>query len=214
MQPSNPVRRLPRYFALALLFTSLITCGSNDLDPTEVQRIVDLLDLRPGVQLADLGAGDGDWSADLASIVGHQGKIWATEVEEDKIEELRERFEESPQIQVVSGDDQKTGLPTDCCDAIFTRLVYHHFTDPKTMQADLCRALRPDGRLLIVDILPQESWDEIEDVPDRGGHGIPPEALISEMNEAGFDVIERHDDWPGDEDRYAVLFSACKGNTG
>lgn len=210
MKRRYPAVYFPPIFLLSLFLTSFAACASTDSDRTESEDIADLLQLRPGTHLADLGAGDGDWAADLLPRLGSDGKVWATEVEDDLVDDLRQRFAEDGRVQVVLGDDTHSGLPAGCCDAILARLVYHHFTDPAAMQEELCRALRPQGRLLIVDIRPQEDWSDLEGVPDRGGHGIAPRKLIDEMTAAGFTVVEQVEDWPGDADRYAVLFSGCR----
>jgi hypothetical protein len=74
------------------------------------------------------------------------------------------------------------------------------------MRADLRRALRPGGRLVIIDITPQKHWRKLEGVPERGGHGISPESLIRDLTGAGFELVARHEDWDGDEDRYCLVF--------
>jgi hypothetical protein len=85
-------------------------------------------------------------------------------------------------------------------------LVYHHLTDPAPMRASLIRSLRPDGVLVVVEIEPQKLWPVLPGVPDRGGHGILPSDLIEELASDGFEVVEQHDDWPGEADRYCVVF--------
>lgn len=198
--PLLPILLLP------LLLVACHSQGADDTEPQEIDQILRILQLSPGMSVADLGAGDGDWAEDLLPAVGEDGTLWATEVEDDMVEDLRQRFEDQKNVQVVLGDDQATGLPTGCCDALFVRLVYHHFTDPVAMRADLHKALRPGGKLLIVDIEPQDDWGELDGVPDRGGHGIPMASLIGEMTGDGFRVVERFETWPEDEDKYAVLF--------
>jgi hypothetical protein len=60
--------------------------------------------------------------------------------------------------------------------------------------------------IAVIEIEPQSHWPSLEGVPDRGGHGIPSQELIDEMTSDGFEVIERHDPWEGDSDRYCVVF--------
>lgn len=193
---------------LPFVLVASVTCSAAS-DPDEIARIVDVLDLQPGMQLADLGAGEGEWAQGLLPTLGDAGSLWATEVEDDKVEDLRRLFTDDSRVRVVLGDDQHTGLPTACCNAVLMRLVYHHFTDPAAMRADLKQVLQPGGRLLVIDIEPQEDWRELDGVPDRGGHGIPMAALVDEMTTDGFRVVERFADWSGDADRYAVLFEAA-----
>lgn len=158
--------------------------------------------------VADVGAGEGTWSAALAEAAGPRGHLFATEVEADLVEELEARLAARgiENATVLLGDQATSGLEEGCCDAILLRMVYHHFEDPRAMRASLRDALTADGRLAIVDINPQRHWRRIEGVPDRGGHGIEPDDLIAEMTADGFELVSRHDDWNRDDDRYCIIF--------
>jgi|GEM_PF-790800 len=210
----RPGLRVCRIGALALtVLTALVVgCSSDAADAAEAERIAELLELRPGMRVADVGAGDGEWTVDLARRVGGAGHVWATEVKEEHLAEIRERVEEAGlhNVTVARGDQTTNGLPDACCDAILLRLVYHHFTDPARMRRELVRALRPGGIVAVIDIEPQEHWRKLEGVPERGGHGIPAEELIAEMAQDGFRVLRRQTGWNGDEDRYGVVFGRGK----
>lgn len=183
-------------------------CGSGRVSAAELELIVEALQLEPGSVVADVGAGDGEWAVQLARHVGEQGHVWATEVDQDEVEEIEDRVLGAflNNVTVVLGDVSTSGLPPGCCDAILLRLVYHHFTKPQEMRASLRRAMRPGGLLAIVDISPQGSWRDLPGVPDRGGHGIPVADLIREMTSDGFEVVSRREEWNGDADRYCVVF--------
>jgi ubiquinone/menaquinone biosynthesis C-methylase UbiE len=157
---------------------------------------------------ADIGAGEGKWTEALAMAVGQEGHVFSTEVKTDLVEDLRRHIERRGlgNVTVILGDQLDVGLPTGCCDAVLIRMVYHHFQDPGAMRASLHRALKPEGLVAIVDIIPQEHWRQLDGVPDRGGHGIEPRALVREMTNDGFELVSRHDDWNGDDDRYCVVF--------
>ncbi len=110
-------------------------------------------------------------------------------------------------IVAVLGGERSTGLESGCCDAILLRMVYHHFTEPEPMRASLLDALRPGGRIAVIDIVPQTGWGRLDGVPDRGGHGIEVEDVVAEMLGAGFLLEAVYPDWrSGDEDRYCVVF--------
>jgi SAM-dependent methyltransferase len=158
--------------------------------------------------VADVGAGDGDFAVELARLVGEEGRVIATEVDEDLVEKLRDLATSKglANLSVVLGNQDDTGLETGCCDAILVRLVYHHFQHPAPMRADLRAALRAGGRIVVIDILPQENWRVVPGVPDRGGHGIPPEQLLEEMTGDGFELVARFDDWGDEEERFCMVF--------
>jgi len=195
---------------VGLLAILLAGCWLAPVEASEADRIAEAMALAPGRKVADVGAGDGQWTVHLARGVGEEGHVWATEVDAEDLEDLRQRVEREGLTNVtpVLGDAWNNGLPDDCCDAILLRLVYHHFTFPARMRSELHRALKPQGLLVVVEITPQEQWRELTDVPDRGGypHGIATEDLVAELISDGFRVVERHDDWNGDEDRYCVVF--------
>jgi len=195
--------------ACALATILVVTaCSSGRVSAGETDRIAEVLALEPGMVVADVGAGDGDWTFRLAERVGAAGHVYATEVDGDELDKIRRRIEKDDHdnITAVKGDQERTGLEADCCDAILLRLVYHHFADPVRMRADLRRSLRPGGLLAIIDIVPQKLWRKLPEVPDRGGHGIPVEDLIAELTTDGFELVAQYDDWNGDEDRFCVVF--------
>jgi len=186
----------------------VVGCQGGTASAAEIDDIVAVLALEDGSQLADVGAGDGEWTVELASRVGRTGHVWATEVDPDNLESIERRVAQRglENVTVVLGDQNGTGLPDKCCDAILLRLVYHHFEHPATMRASLIRALRPGGRVVVIDIAPQASWRDLPNVPDRGGHGIPPDVLVREMTSDGFRVVENRAGWHEDPDRFCVVF--------
>ncbi len=199
-----------RHFCHGLLGLVLLAagCGTARASVEEGDLIAEVLALRAGMRVADVGAGNGRWSEELARRVGEAGHVWATEVDEEELAEIRGRFVEAElgNVTPVLGDAQDTGLPEGCCDAVLLRLVYHHFTDPGLMRASLRRALRPGGLIAVIDIVPQEHWRQLPGVPERGGHGIAPADLIAEMTSDGFEVVAEYEDWDGEEDRYCIVF--------
>ena len=192
---------------IAVLAWALAGCALG-ASTAEVELIAAALGLEPGMAVADVGAGDGEFAVELAALVGPRGRVIATEVEEDKVAELRELAEGQglANLTAVLGNQDKTGLSAGCCDAVLLRLVYHHFQEPAPMRADLRAALRPGGRIVVIDIVPQGNWRVLPGVPERGGHGIPPEQLLDEMTGDGFELVARFDDWNDDEERFCMVF--------
>jgi SAM-dependent methyltransferase len=157
---------------------------------------------------ADVGAGEGRFTAALARSVGPDGRVYATEVEAAKLETIQARAKADGlgNVRTVLGDQSSTGLPEGCCDAILLRMVYHHFTDPEAMRRSLWSALKPGGRVAVIDVPPRASWRRLEGVPERGGHGIPRAELVADMRGGGFSVMAQHETWPGEDDSYCVVF--------
>ena len=194
---------------LPAILAVIFGCAGNRMVAEEADQLREALRLKPGMRVADVGAGGGEWSEVLAREVGAEGHVYATEVDEDNLEEIRERLEGSglESFTVIQGGEQETGLPDACCDAILLRRVYHHFTHPAELRADLRRALRPGGVIAVIEITPQEDWRKLPGVPERDGHGISREDLVQEMMSEGlFEVAGSYERWPEDEDNYCVVF--------
>jgi ubiquinone/menaquinone biosynthesis C-methylase UbiE len=196
-----------RYLALVSAFL-LLGRQALPANADEVDRIAEVLSIAAGTKVADVGAGDGDWSLAMAERVGADGHVFATEVDAGEIRAIERKVQKSglSNITVILGDQETSGLPDACCEAILLRMVYHHFVDPTSMLSSLRRALLPGGQLAVIDITPQSHWRTLEGVPDRGGHGIPPEELIDELARHGFELVARYDQWNRDADRYCIVF--------
>jgi SAM-dependent methyltransferase len=190
--------------AVAILAFGLAGCATRR---DEVVRISGLLDWKPGACVADVGAGRGAYAAAAATVVGDSGRVFATEVDAAKLERLRRIAQKYPNLRVVEGARTVSGLTPACCDSILLRGVYHHLTEPKEFNADLLRALKPGGRLAVIDFPPKKllSWFfPIKGVPaNRGGHGIPRSILLQELRSAGFQIEQEFTEWPGKQ--YCVI---------
>ncbi len=169
---------------------------------SEAARLMQVLHLQPGMTAAEIGAGSGRMAILIASRLGPNGSIFATEIEHDKLDSIRQAAAQArlANVIVVKAGHSQTNLPPQCCDAIFLRKVYHHFTAPAAITASLYVSLRPGGRLAVIDF-PPRSWltwfAPVHGVPgSRGGHGMPPELLIQELTAAGFVLEYRSADWP------------------
>lgn len=191
---------------VVLAFTALALL--QGFDANEVDRLIEVLEIEQGEVVADVGAGDGTWSAALAERVGGSGRIYATEVDRDDLKKIRDRIERAglDNVLVVEGTQNETGLPPACCDAILLRRVYHHFQEPGAMRASLKQALSDDGLLLIVDFDTKRYRARPSGIPEsRGGHGVEKEVVVSEMERDGFELVSDLE-WRGDD--YALLFRA------
>lgn len=173
----------------------------------EIKRLAALMDWKSGTVVADIGAGDGSYSFAAVEHVGATGKVYATEIDTKKLEELKAEVTKRKlqNVVVMESKEADTNLPTACCDAIFLRRVYHHLTKPAEFDANIIRSLKPGGRLAIIDFPPRSGLEPVEGVPaNRGGHGIPQKVVIEELTAAGLQVGKVVNDWP--ENDYCVLF--------
>jgi ubiquinone/menaquinone biosynthesis C-methylase UbiE len=173
----------------------------------EIPRLAVLMEWKPGAVVADIGAGDGSYTFAAVEQVGPTGRVFATEIDEEKLKALRAEVKKRDlqNITVVESGEAETNLPASCCDAIFLRRVYHHLTKPLEFDASILRSLKPGGKLAIIDFPPHPEYGKVKGVPkDREDHGIQQKILIEELEKAGFQVEKIVDDWPTSD--YCVLF--------
>jgi ubiquinone/menaquinone biosynthesis C-methylase UbiE len=194
---------------LAVLATAAFafSCRARADAQSEMKRLAALMQWKAGTIVADIGAGDGRYSFAAAQLVGPSGKVFATEIDDQKISELRDEVtrRKSQNLIVVESKEAETNLPAECCDAIFLRRVYHHLTKPPEFDAAIVRSLKPGGKLAIIDFPPRAGLEPVEGVPaNRGGHGIPEKIVVEELTSAGLQVQQEVKDWP--EDSYCVVF--------
>jgi len=174
----------------------------------EIPKLAALMEWKPGTVVADIGAGDGSYAFAAVEQVGRMGKVFATEIDAEKLKALRAevRKRDLQNVAVVESGETETNLPASCCDAIFLRRVYHHLTKPLEFDASLIRSLKPGGKLAIIDFPPHPEYGKVKGVPkDREDHGIQQKILINELTAAGFQMEKIVDDWPADN--YCVVFA-------
>jgi ubiquinone/menaquinone biosynthesis C-methylase UbiE len=173
----------------------------------EIPKLAALMEWKQGTVVADIGAGDGSYAFAAANVVGASGKVFATEIDKEKLGRLRDEITKRKlkNVDVIESGDAETNLPASCCDAIFLRRVYHHLTKPLEFDASLIRSLKPGGRLAIIDFPPHPEYGKVKGVPkDREDHGIQQKILIDELSKAGFQLEKIVDDWPTND--YCILF--------
>jgi ubiquinone/menaquinone biosynthesis C-methylase UbiE len=176
-------------------------------DRAEIDRLAQLMQWKPGVTVADVGAGDGAFSFAAAEKVGPSGRVYATEIDPEKLKVLRTAVEKRKltNVIVIDGAVDDTKLPTNCCDDIFLRRVYHHLTQPVEFDRNLLRSLKPGAHLAIIDFAPTNAYSPVPGVPkNRGGHGVPQKIMIDELTAAGLQQGKIIDGWSGQD--YCVIF--------
>ncbi|MBB4657787.1 class I SAM-dependent methyltransferase [Parvularcula dongshanensis] len=111
------------------------------------------LGIRPGDAVADVGAGTGIYAEPFSRAVGPEGTVYAVDIAEPLLAyvDAVARREGLTNLRTVLGRDETTTLPPSSLDLVFTSDVYHHFEQPRAMNAHLFEALRPGGRYAVLD---------------------------------------------------------------
>lgn len=153
-----------------------------DRDRHEEARIVmDLARVVPGMTVADIGAGSGYYTVHLAGRVGPKGRVLAEDIDPQITEALGARVmrEGLDNVSIKLGKTDDAVLPPRSFDRIFMVHMYHEVAQPYAFLWNLRPALRPGGKVIVVDT-------------DRatGAHGIPPALLFCELASVGFRLTE------------------------
>lgn len=166
----------------------------------EVTRLVELLALREGMHVGEVGAGRGWLTVEIARHVGPSGQVYANELSEARLSDIRRAAGDAGlgNVTVLAAGERTTNLPATCCDAVFMRRVYHHLTDATAILASIHGALRPGGRLAIIEF----SRDGLVGTVTR--MGIDRAALIDAVTASGFTLVAA-DEWPVWEHYVAVF---------
>lgn len=200
-QTFSPSRKRRRTISLAWLlllgYASIAAAqseGERKAALADLAPLIEVLQIKEGQTVADIGAGWGWLTVGIAKHVGATGRVYGTEVGAKNVAELKAEIDKEmlPQITVIEGAFTETNLPDACCDAIFTRLVYHHFAEPVTMGRSILRALKPGGRYAVIEFVPGRGGKEAEKPADRANnptHGVGPESVERELKEAGFEIV-------------------------
>jgi ubiquinone/menaquinone biosynthesis C-methylase UbiE len=170
----------------------------NSLQPPE--RVLDAIGVRPGMTVAEIGAGQGRYAVQLAARVGRSGRVYAEDIDADALDHLRQRCQrwKLENVETVLGDVTDPKLPAGQLDLIWIVSSYHHFEDPVALLRRARPALKPGGRLAIGE------WISIH---EAGRTGTSSENIIKQMEAAGY-VFERIDAFLKANNFLIYLFSA------
>ena len=147
----------------------------------EAQTVMDLADIRPGMTVADIGAGEGYYTIRLAERVGADGRVLAQDISREALERLGRRVEKErlENISIKLGEADDPQLPADSFDRIFLVHMYHEVTEPYAFLWRLWPALNTEGQIIVVE----------SDSP-VGRHGMPHTVLFCEFEAVGYVLIE------------------------
>ena len=154
-------------------------------------RILSSLGIKTGARVADYGSGGGYFTMRFARTVGPEGTVYAVDVNPSFLAVIKDAANSSgpKNIETVPVSEIAARIPTGSLDLVFCRDVYHHLLDRTSLFKTLARYLKPEGRLAIIDWLPNAG--RFSGPP--AGHRTAPETIIREMVAAGFSLSERPD---------------------
>ncbi|HVL23944.1 MAG TPA: methyltransferase domain-containing protein [Thermomicrobiales bacterium] len=151
----------------------------------EPSRAIEALDLRTGMTVADIGAGSGYYTVRMARKVGAEGRVYATDIQVGMLSLLQRRAKQEMLQNVVpvlgAIDDPK--LPTGSLDLALMVDVYHELSSPQAFVRRLREALKPEGRLVLIEFRKEDPR-----VPIREEHKMSLAQVRDELSADGYAI--------------------------
>ena len=163
----------------------------------QINRVMDLLKIKEGSVVADIGAGSGWFTVRAARRVDAKGKVYAVEINPGFLKHIEHRATEEKlsNIQTVLGKEDDPLLPPDSLDAVLILKTYHEIAQPIQLLSRLRQSLKPEALLGII---------------DKNGngkdHGISKRTVINEAKEAGYSLVDEYDFVKPDGMDYFLVF--------
>ncbi len=144
----------------------------NRLQPPE--QVMDAIGIKPGMVVAEIGAGRGRYVVQIAVRVGETGKVYAEDIDAAALKHLEKRCEKwgLEHVETILGDIMDPKLPKGKLDVIFVISAYHHFQDPVALMRNARSALNPDGLVAIGEWLNATSPEQIESQMKAAGYKL------------------------------------------
>lgn len=151
------------------------------------------LQLKPGLTVCDMGCGNGFYTLRIAKRLGPKGQVLAVDIQPEMLTLLRERAIEAgvKNVKPILGSVIDPQLPDGSCDLILCVDVYHEFSHPEHMLRAMRKALKPDGRLVLVEFRMEDPQ-----VPIKLEHKMSKEQILKELPPNGFKLAREFDDLP------------------
>jgi SAM-dependent methyltransferase len=164
-----------------------------------VDRVMDLLGVGPGKAVADIGAGSGWFTVRAAARVGPSGVVYAEDINPKSIDYIARRAAEEKleNVRPVLGLVADTKLPNNSVDVVLILKTYHEFEQPIPLMEKLKLSLRPGAKVGIID----RNGDGTD-------HGVMPDVVEREMEQAGFHRTGMYDFTKSDGQDYFLIFEA------
>lgn len=165
----------------------------------QINRVMDILEIRPGKTVADIGAGSGWFTVRAARRVTGTGMVYAVDINPEATGYIDKRAQKEGlhNVKTILSKSDDPELPANSIDSVLLLKTYHEVDKPVTLLRNLRASLRPGAKVGII---------------DRNGngenHGVGRDIVIKEASEAGYVLRAQHDFVKGDGMDYFLVFSA------
>jgi ubiquinone/menaquinone biosynthesis C-methylase UbiE len=156
------------------------------------RQVIDALNLKPGLAVADLGSGSGYFTRRFIEAVTETGKVYAVDVEPEMLKYAEEsivHMHRSYTAEFILARPDNPKLPYGSIDLLFLCNTYHHLEERAKYFSDTKSSLKPGGRLAIIDFYNDERSGELG-FPKQ--HLVPRDTVIAELTKAGYRLVREH----------------------
>ncbi len=179
-------------FTLITAIVGFLSCNGRHLNTeaaspgSKAEEIIAILEIKKGMRIADIGAGGGYFTFKFAATTGESGKVYAVDINRKYLQNIGAMAakENLGNIKLIAAEPDDSKLPAGSSDLIFIRSTFHHFSTPVEYMKGLIPALRPGGRIAIIDYNSSSFMF---------GHRVSEEAILDVMKKAGYTHLARHD---------------------
>ncbi len=180
----------------------------------KTEALLDSAGVRVGDKVADIGCHEGYLSIHLSKRVLENGRVYAVDVRQDRLETLRENANERGLRNVITikGDYDDPKLPERELDFVFIIDTYHEMDSYEKILRHVRNALKPGGKLMLLEKLKKRVKGKSRD-QQVSAHSLGPEFVRKELEQAGFSIIseiENHGKWERDADKQMWVILAQK----
>jgi ubiquinone/menaquinone biosynthesis C-methylase UbiE len=156
----------------------------------DCETMVEQLGVKLGMTVCDMGCGNGFYTLRLAERVGPEGRVLAVDIQPEMLRLMQARAAEQQRtnIRSVLGNEVDPRLPASSLDLILCVDVYHEFSHPERMLKAMRRALKPDGRLVLVEFRAEDP-----EVPIKPLHKMSKQQILKELVPNGFRLVREYD---------------------
>lgn len=170
-------------------------------------RAIDLLNLKPGMEIADIGAGVGYYTIRMSRRVGPTGRVYAVDIQPGMLARLKRRLirDKIENVEPVLSTETDPRLPDGKLDMIIMVDVYHEFSQPQAMLQALKKALKPDGRLVLLEFRKEDA-----SIPIRLEHKMSVREVKTEVEAEGYQLEQVLKDLPWQN---VFFFSVAKSSS-
>ena len=179
-----------------------------------LELIFELADIKEGMKVADIGCHEGYLSVHLANVVGDKGQVYAVDVRADRLELLTEHLKERKleNVSVILGDYDNPKLPENTLDVVVIMDTYHEITDYMTILSHVKTALKPGGRIVIIEKQKLKVRDQSRK-SQTDAHSMTVKYVRKELMRAGFKELVQKSHmgfWEKDTEKVMWMLVATK----